>query len=272
MFFAWICAMSCSSTAYAAKAWPARSLGDVLEQTAAVIEASVEDVQFRYDEIEGPRTVATLGRILVRLGRAIPEDLSTLEIRSFGGLLPDGREIAATDVPRLGLGERYVVFLRNTDWTLSPVAFGLALRVVTFGNTEALVDQSGRLVIGVSSYGVVRGPAAFARSEGFDPTRPESFDPDVTEADFERAMDPEELAGALVAFVQATARGPSGSFSMAPTRPSAFAWWRVETSRDTSGPVETGGDDLLACFAPTTETQDATPNDAGVCVDDGGGS
>ena len=89
---------------------------------AAVVEGHVEDVSHRYDDIEGPRTVATLSRLVVHLGSLGAVAPPSVEIRSFGGPLPDGREVLATHVPALLPGKRYLVFLRNTEWTLSPVA------------------------------------------------------------------------------------------------------------------------------------------------------
>ena len=107
----------------------AQTFEEVLRQTAAVVEGSVEDISYRYDEAEGPRSVATLSRLVVHIGSLGKTAPNTIELRSFGGPLPDGREMFATHVPALLPGKRYVLFLRNTDWSLSPVAFEMAFRV-----------------------------------------------------------------------------------------------------------------------------------------------
>jgi hypothetical protein len=265
-------AMLCVTTmAPAAEPTPARSLEDVLGQTAAVIEASVADVSYQYDDVEGPRTVATLNDIVVHMGEAFSKDTGSLELRSFGGFLPDGSEMSATHVPRLAHGERYLVFLRNTDWALSPIAFEHAFRVVKIGAARGLVDPYGRLVAGLGHHGVVPGPEIFARPQGgLDPARPERFAVWVTEAHVARALDPIELVGALRSFAEATAIWPSGAFSRAPAVNSASPWRRVATT-PVAAPPSPSTDGVPACFDPSLEPKDtdATPNDAEMCIDGG---
>ncbi len=247
---------------------PANTLAEVLRQTAAVIEGDVEDVSFHFDEIEGPRTVAIVTNVVLHLGSLGTSLPSSLEIRSFGGFLPDGREIAATHVPELAQGQRYFAFLRNTDWTLSPIAFGHVFRVDTVGTKRALVDAYGRLVAGVGATEIVAGPLLWVRPSGaLDATTPPRLATWITEADVDRALDARELAETLRTFARATGAWPHGSFSPEPA--SAGPWRRVTTTRapaKAAAPEST--DDLLACFGPPAPALDATPKELDVC--DGG--
>ncbi|MRG93891.1 hypothetical protein [Polyangium spumosum] len=249
---------------------PADTLAAVLRQTSAVIEGDVTDVSFRFDEVEGPRTVATLTNVSVHLGSLGPSTPSSVEIRSFGGYLPDGREIIATHVPELAPGKRYFLFLRSTEWTLSPIAFGHVFSLETLGAKRALVDAYGRLVVGVGAEEVLTGPLFWTRPSGpLDPSTPPRRATWITEADVDRALDPEELAEALRTFARATGAWPRGSFSPAPM--SAGPWGRVNTWRAPT-PTESAAstDDLLACFAPPVGVSDTTSKELDVCTDDGG--
>jgi hypothetical protein len=249
---------------------PADTLADVLRQTCAVIEGDVEDVSFKFDEVEGPRTVAIVTNVFVHLGSLGTAPPSSVEIRSFGGFLPDGREITATHVPELAPGKRYLLFLRNTEWTLSPIAFGHVFSLETVGTKRALVDAYGRLVAGVGATEIAAGPPLWTPPSGaLDPSTPPRLAPWITEADVDRALDAEELADVLRDFARATGAWPRGSFSPAPV--SAGPWRRVTTTRAPT-PTEPAAstDGLLACFAPPIGISDTTPKELAVCEDDGG--
>ncbi|MDI1442962.1 hypothetical protein [Polyangium sp. 6x1] len=249
---------------------PADTLADVLRQTAAVIEGDVEDVSFQFDEVEGPRTIATVTNVFVHLGSLGKSTPSSVVIRSFGGYLPDGREIVATHVPELAPGKRYFLFLRNTEWTLSPIAFGHVFRVDTVGTKRALVDAYGRLIAGVSATEIVAGPLLWTQPSGaVDGSAPPRLSTWITEADVERALDAEELAEGLRIFARATGAWPNGSFSPAPM--SAGPWRRVTTWRaptPTESPASTEG--LLACFDdPPVGLADTSTKELAVCEDGG---
>ncbi|MBE4748698.1 hypothetical protein G4177_11045 [Corallococcus sp. ZKHCc1 1396] len=126
------------------------SLLSLLDQTAAVVEGDVVDVRSEYSPRTGPWTVVTLGNVRSHLGSAPGE----LRLRQAGGLLPDGRQRVVSHVPRFVRGARYVVFLRNTGWSLSPVLDGQAFRVESVGGREVLVGAEGGLVSGLGSAGV----------------------------------------------------------------------------------------------------------------------
>ncbi len=103
-------------------------LRSALAQTAVVVEGLVDSVTTTYSEEEGPWTIATIRSPRARMGKAP----SVVRIQQFGGTLPNGLLMEpAHGVARLAEGERYIVFLRNTGWTLSPVVDErYAMRVV----------------------------------------------------------------------------------------------------------------------------------------------
>lgn len=256
----------------AALAAPAESFTDVLRQTAAVIEGDVQDVSFRYDDVEGPRTVATMVDIVVHMGSLGSSPPRTLELRSFGGFLPDGREVIAMHVPAFSAGKRHVVFLRNTDWVLSPVAFGFVFRVEHQDTKAVIVDPFGRLVVDVDVSGSVSGAALWDRSNGaLDALASAAKPRDLTEGELDRALDVAEFVDHVRAF--ATARGvwPSGTFSMTPGVPNR-AWQFVATTAQrasdefgTTSAQQSREDELLACFGPVEEAQDTTPLGGEAC-------
>ena len=132
-------------------------LRSTVDQTAAVVEGVVSEIRHDYSDEDGPWTRVTLSGIKTHLGQ-VP---ASFEIRHFGGPLPNGRTVVAAELPVFVQGKRYVVFLRNTQWNLSPVVGDLALRVETLDGTEVLVDSDGRAVTGVGARGVEMGPALF---------------------------------------------------------------------------------------------------------------
>ncbi|RYZ41342.1 MAG: hypothetical protein EOO71_12415 [Myxococcaceae bacterium] len=126
------------------------SLLSLLDQTAAVVEGEVTDLRSEYSPRTGPWTVVTLGNVRAHLGDAPAE----LRLKQMGGLLPDGRQRVVSHVTRFVRGARYVVFLRNTGWSLSPVLDGQAFRVESVGGREVLVGAEGGLVSGLGAAGV----------------------------------------------------------------------------------------------------------------------
>lgn len=254
----------------------AESFADVLRQTAAVIEGDVQDVSFRYDDREGPRTVATMANIVVHIGSLGSSPPRTLELRSFGGFLPDGREVIAMHVPAFSPGKRHVVFLRNTDWFLSPVAFGFVFRVEQQGSRAPIVDPFGRLVVGVGMSGPIAGAPFWARSDGgLAPSISPRMARTLTEDAVNRALDAMGFADHVRAFAAATDTWPRGTFSMVPVN-SSRSWRFVATTPHVADELEPSShplpneDELLACFGPVEEARDTTPLGGEVC--DAGGA
>ncbi|MFB1482532.1 hypothetical protein [Corallococcus sp. RDP092CA] len=126
------------------------SLLGLFDQTASVVEGEVTDVRGEYSPRTGPWTVVTLGNVRAHLGAAPQE----LRLKQAGGAMPDGRQLVVSHVPRFVRGARYVVFLRNTGWSLSPVLDEHAFRVESVGGREVLVGAEGGLVAGLGPAGV----------------------------------------------------------------------------------------------------------------------
>lgn len=248
---------------------PAQSLEEMIAQTAAVVEASVEDVQADYDEAEGPRTVTTLSRITVHIGALGSATPTSIPIRSFGGALPDGREVFATHVPSFLPGKRYLVFLRNTAWTLSPVTFGLAFRLETIGDVPVLVDPQGRLVQGITERGPWTTTPLFVEPPGggLAAAAPPRLGTWVTGDMVREGLDAPGFVALLRAFMAERGVWPRGSFTPFPTMQGP-AWWRVNVAP--AGAISTEGDEgLLACLAEPEPFADEAPADPLTCTDGG---
>jgi hypothetical protein len=136
---------------------PVVDLQSALTQTSAVIEGLVTAIQYEYSDDQGPWTRVTLANVRPLFGSAP----AVSEIRHFGGPLPDGRLVVASELPVFVEGKEYIVFLRNTKWNLSPVVGDLALRVEAVDGNEVLVNSDGQAITGIGSAGVSVGPALF---------------------------------------------------------------------------------------------------------------
>ncbi len=132
-------------------------LRSAISQTAAVVEGTVSDIRNDYSESDGPWTRVALTDVKTHLGTA-PD---VVEIRHFGGRLPNGKQVVAAELPVFVQGKRYIVFLRNTSWNVSPVVGDLALRVEKLGDAEVLVNSDGIAVTGVGALGPQFGEALF---------------------------------------------------------------------------------------------------------------
>lgn len=132
-------------------------LRSAIEQTAAVVEGTVTEIHNDYSDSDGPWTRVVLSDVTAHLGSAP----AALEIRHFGGRLPSGRQVVAAELPVFMQGKRYIVFLRNTTWNVSPVVGDMALRVEKIGATEVLVNTDGMAVTGVNGMGPQFGEALF---------------------------------------------------------------------------------------------------------------
>src|SRR5215211_2171860 len=127
------------------------TMRDLLTQVHSIIEGTVGDIRFDHEDCEGPRTVIYLREVNTLLGGR-HED--SFELRTFGGPLPNGNYVSASELPRYVLGGRYVLFLRNTDWRFSPVIGNLAFRHEVIAGKYVLVNSDGVAVSGVSERGI----------------------------------------------------------------------------------------------------------------------
>lgn len=154
-----------AAPASAPKARAVVDLASALAQTAAVVEGTVRELRAEYNDAEGPWTRIVLGDVQVHLG-ALPKaeggsPARSLELWQFGGSLPNGRLVVAAELPVLLKGKRYLLFLRNTEWNVSPIVGPWALRVEPLGSGEALVTSDGQAVLGAGEAGLTLGAALF---------------------------------------------------------------------------------------------------------------
>ena len=140
---------------------PVSDLASAAAQTAAIVEGVVADIQYEYSEEQGPWTHVILTDVRPIAGDAP----SRIELRHFGGPLPSGALIVAAELPAFVLGKQYIVFLRNTEWNVSPVVGDYALRVDKTDTGQVVVNSDGEPVVGIDARGLQFGPAIF---DGFD--------------------------------------------------------------------------------------------------------
>jgi hypothetical protein len=126
--------------------------GQMLGQTAAIFRGSLKSVQFTYEGCAGPRTNYVFSDSSSLVGERVQ---STVTVRVLGGPTPGGKWVGVSELPKLALDSQYVVFLRNTDWTFSPIVGNLVFRVEKIAGKEVLVHPSGRAVTGWGEDGPV---------------------------------------------------------------------------------------------------------------------
>ena len=142
---------------------PAQTSRAILSQTAAVFIGRVVSVKHTFDDCAGPRTNYVISEARSLFGTEVPSQV-TLSV--FGGPTPRGTWMSSDDLPHLALDGRYTVFLRNTDWTFSPILRNLAFRSETVAGREVLVDSEGRLVTGWGASGPVLSEAIVSEAVG----------------------------------------------------------------------------------------------------------
>ena len=130
---------------------PLRDLASVVRQLNAVVLAELRDASTDFDACEGPRTILHLGNVKTLLGAAHTD---TMQLRVFGGPVPNNRYVELSESPRYTVGGRYVLFLFNTDWRFSPVISSHAFRLDTVAGSELLIAPNGHAVTGVSAAAV----------------------------------------------------------------------------------------------------------------------
>jgi hypothetical protein len=124
---------------------PVDTSRQILAQTSTIFRGSLKDVQFTYDGCSGPRTDYVFSNSSPLLGEKVEVE-AQVNLRVLGGPTPRGTWLAVSELPQLALDSQYVVFLRNTDWTFSPIVGNLAFRVETIAGREVLVNPDGRAV------------------------------------------------------------------------------------------------------------------------------
>lgn len=115
----------------------------LFEQSAALVEGTITNVAYTYDQFFGPREEITFSNITTHLGNYVG---SEVVIRTLRGPIPDASDNAVlmpSELPHFVQERTYLLYLRNTFWFYSPVVGDHAYRVETIGTTEVLIDQVG---------------------------------------------------------------------------------------------------------------------------------
>ncbi|MDD2047566.1 hypothetical protein [Pseudomonas putida] len=128
----------------------------LVKQTSAIVHGQVTGISYSYDDCLGPRTVVSLSRVETLAGTSVGDHISLI---TFGGKLPSGKFVTASELPRYVDGASYVLFLFNRDWRFSPVIGDLAFREETIGGRKVLVDSDGFGVSGIGKLGIERNTA-----------------------------------------------------------------------------------------------------------------
>jgi hypothetical protein len=200
-----------------------RSYTAVIDQTAAVVTGLVTNVNETYNEREGPRTLVTLSSLAVLWGSF---DASTVTLKMFGGTVPGHRgRVDETHIPTFVDGKRYVVFLSNRDWRLSPVTARQAYLIERVHSKDLVVTFDGHAVFGIDdiqgpsrSFAVYRIPDEV--EEDFVPT----VDASITPAMLTRGYSVGEFASALRTWGSRRGIAVHGTFN---DQPYSTGNWRI---------------------------------------------
>jgi hypothetical protein len=198
-------------------------LASTINQTAAVVEGSVADIQYDYTEEDGPWTTVMLSNVRAHLGESAP----FVEIRQFGGPLPNGKTLVAAELPVFERGKRYVVFLRNTAWNVSPVVGDLSFRVDVAGGAEVLLNSDGLPVTAIGAEGIGLG-ASIADGPQQASTRARSLGLAIGRTQ-ERRLDRRALVQSLRASMAEHGLSVGGPFYDRPA--GEFKWRALPTAR-----------------------------------------
>jgi hypothetical protein len=142
---------------------PMDTSAQMLGQTATIFRGVLKDVKFTYENCAGPRTNYVFSDSSSIAGEKVASEVN---LRVLGGPTPRGTWVGVSELPKLALDSQYVVFLRNTDWTFSPIVGNLVFRVETIGGREVLVHPSGRAVTGWGEDGPLLSAAVVSEAVG----------------------------------------------------------------------------------------------------------
>jgi hypothetical protein len=135
----------------------------MLAQTAAIFRGTLKRVHLTYDLCGGPRTVYVFEDSSSLAGLAVEPNVT---LKVLGGQTPAGTWVSVSELPQLALDSEYVVFLRNTDWTYSPIVSNLVFRQETVGGRQVLVEPEGHLVTGWGEDGPTLSAATVSEPVG----------------------------------------------------------------------------------------------------------
>lgn len=137
---------------------------DMLSQTATIFQGQLKRIYFTYDECAGPRTNYIFSQTKTLIGSNVDSEVN---LKTFGGPLPTGTWLNISELPQLAYNASYLIFLRNTDWTFSPVVGDLIFRHEVENGKEILVDPTGHFVKGWNENGPVLSTATVSDPVGF---------------------------------------------------------------------------------------------------------
>lgn len=130
-----------------------QSTKSILRRSAAVVQVVADRIAYAFDQHTGPRTVVTFTVSDVLAGSY---EKATLELRLFGGPLPDGTTVSTSDEVKYVEGASYVLFLSNEPWFFEPTV-GEPLRVDEIDGQQVLSDTHGRALRSLSPRGMSFG-------------------------------------------------------------------------------------------------------------------
>jgi hypothetical protein len=198
---------------------PYDTAAQILAQTGSIFKGKLTAVQLAYDNCGGPRTQYVFSDGVSLAGVAVGPDVT---LKVLGGKMPGGSWVSVSEIPRLALDSEYVVFLRNTDWTFSPVLGNLVFRREVVGGRELLVAPSGQVVSGWDEQGPVLSAAAVSEPVGNQQRGYRSAEPrDPGDASASGSPDPKPAvtgaAGGAVIDAARPAERASSSLASAPS-------------------------------------------------------
>jgi hypothetical protein len=214
---------------------PVVDLQSAVTQTAAVVQGQVVDIQYDYSDEDGPWT-----RVLLADVRPIAGDApGKMEIRHFGGRLPNGGLMVAAELPVFVLGKEYIVFLRSGEWNVSAVVGDLAYRVETVDDAEVLVDSDGRAVVDIGAGGVEVGAALFDGPQ-MDGSAPKPLDGGLRLLLDRKPVDRQVFAKSLDANLAAQGLRVAGTLI---EKPAGLFQWRKQLVAEKPGAIPVPSDD-----------------------------
>jgi hypothetical protein len=142
---------------------PVDSSAQMLRQTAVVFRATLRSVQFTYNDCSGPRTNYVFSDSRSLVGAQVDAQIT---VSVLGGPTPNGTWIRVREIPQLALDSQYVTFLRNTDWTLSPIIGNLVFRLEMIAGREVSVSPTGHAVTGWGENGPLLSDAPVSEAVG----------------------------------------------------------------------------------------------------------
>jgi hypothetical protein len=154
LFFLWAPIRAIATTV------PKMGMETLLQKTSIVFLGMVKDVDPQCEGDKKPCTRVTFVDITVIKG---PGKYQELTFFLPEGILEDGTFLKIAGAPHFEPGERYLVFIRNGDWHLTPVTnwFHSVHREVRFGEKDKkrtfFVDYQGRAVVDVNEKGFKLG-------------------------------------------------------------------------------------------------------------------